>query len=196
MSRPSHTFTKTPRIVSGLLAFAALAGLGISTVNAADYGDRQRLGNRGAADVRVTPEPRRAETDDYSYEDYDETRRQDRHGRWNGQRDGQWNGETRRHDGHGPWRPGYRLQRVEAVSSYASDYLPHHVKRWRAERSAIEAWSMKVERLYGPEFAKWRSAEGQNVSCDGGAGSVYCTASARPVRGWSRWGSWRNRAAY
>jgi hypothetical protein len=100
------------------------------------------------------------------------------------------NNERRRHgDGWG----GYRhLRRVEARASYASDYLPYHVREWRAKRSAIEAWKFKVSNLYGERFARWRMATEKQVSCNAGAGSVHCTVSARPERGVSRWSWYRD----
>ena len=96
--------------------------------------------------------------------------------------------ERRRHRGDG-WGQHHQVRRVEARASYVSDYLPYHVREWRAKSSAIDAWKSKVTHLYGEQFARWRMANDKQVNCDAAAGSVYCTVSARPARGGSRW-SW------
>lgn len=111
--------------------------------------------------------------------------------------DGRWR--------HGAWRQSRggeenfgRCDRIEARASYASDYLPYYVKEWRAKESAIDIWREKVARLYGERFAHWRAAFDKRVSCDAGAGSVYCSVSARPMEGnpwWGRYGESR-RASY
>ncbi len=123
--------------------------------------------------------------DDYStvrhqdtrvYTDYDYEHRQ-----------GQWNQ-------HRPYR-GI----VAARASYAGDYLPYHMAEWRARRSAIEAWKMKVDGMYGPRFSRWREASDKSVDCERiGRNSVECTVSARPERdeGRNRWGSWNWRRTY
>jgi hypothetical protein len=91
---------------------------------------------------------------------------------------------------HGGWGGQHYIRRVEARASYASDYLPGSVKEWRARRSAIDAWKSKVANIYGESYAHWRMATEKQVDCDGAAGSVYCTVSARPARGWSGWGGY------
>ena len=88
----------------------------------------------------------------------------------------------------------HSIQRIEARASYASDYLPYYVKEMRARGSAIDAWKAKVASRYGEQYAHWRMAIGKQVSCDAGRGNVYCTVSATPVIGTSRWGwagNWR-----
>jgi hypothetical protein len=97
----------------------------------------------------------------------------------------------RRHRGDG-WGQHHQVRRVEARASYVSDYLPYHVREWRAKSSAIDAWKSKVTNLYGDRFARWRVATEKQVSCDAAAGSVYCTVSARPARGGSRWSWYRD----
>lgn len=89
---------------------------------------------------------------------------------------------------HGGWnRPVIRT--VTAQGSYASDYLPFHVKQWRARQTAIGAWKNKVANIYGVRFSNFRVAQNKRVNCDAGAGSVYCTVSARPARGFGYgWG--------
>lgn len=100
-------------------------------------------------------------------------------------------------DWHGP---GY-VGRVEARASYGGGgYLPHYVKEERARTAAIGNWKAKVANIYGERFAHWRTAEGKWVNCNGAAGTVSCTASAKPMRawsrwGWSHWGGWRASAA-
>lgn len=102
---------------------------------------------------------------------------------------------------HGDWRE-HRPYRgiVEARGSYAGDYLPYHVAEWHARRSAIEAWRMKVEHIFGPRFAHWREASGKTINCDRVGGSTAeCSVSARPERseGGGRWGSWNwRRSSY
>lgn len=95
---------------------------------------------------------------------------------------------------HGDWRE-HRPSRgiVEARGSYATDYLPYHVAEWRARRSAIEAWKLKVENIFGPRFAQWRESSAKRIDCErAGRGAVECSVSARPERseGGRRWGSW------
>lgn len=85
---------------------------------------------------------------------------------------------------------------VTARASYASDYLPYHVREGHARRSAIEAWKMKVETIYGPRFSHWRIAMDKNIDCESGPASVSCTANARPVPGHARWSWWRAGRAY
>lgn len=105
--------------------------------------------------------------------------------------DGDAGYERRRRHGDG-WGGHHDIRRVEARASYASDYLPYHVREWRAKSSAIDAWKSKVANMYGERFARWRMASDKQVNCDAGAGSVYCTVSARPVRGKSRWSWYRD----
>lgn len=108
--------------------------------------------------------------------DYDYERRQ---GNWNQQR---------------PYR-GI----VAARGSYAGEYLPYHMAEWRARRSAIEAWTMKVDGIYGPRFSKWRQASDKSIDCERvGRAAVECAVSARPERdeGRHRWGSWNWRRTY
>jgi hypothetical protein len=159
-------------LVITALAAAASIVAGITPSIAADFGDSRdyRNENRGYAAARPVPR---------DYDEDDDVRVSQRSHDWNGgQRD--WNGS-----GYGL----YRIQRVEARASYASDYLPFHVKQWRARESAIANWKAKVATRYGEHFAHWRPADEKSVICDAGAGSVYCTVSARPVRGW-RGGGW------
>jgi hypothetical protein len=88
---------------------------------------------------------------------------------------------------------------VAARGSYAGEYLPYHMTEWHARRSAIEAWRMKVDGMYGPRFAKWRDASNKSIDCERiGRSSVECTVSARPERGEgrNRWGSWNWRRTY
>jgi hypothetical protein len=98
---------------------------------------------------------------------------------------------------HDDWRAGY-MRTVEARASYGGGYVPYYVAEWRAKREAIELWKSKVSSLYGEQFAHWRAASNQQVNCDGGRGTVSCTVSATPARGWNRWGWYGNdrRAAY
>ncbi len=157
-------------IFSALVASTLiLTGAGSTSVSAADLSNSHRTYN-SSRDYNYSydkPAPRHAEPN------YDEDDN---------------NFERRRHRGDG-WGGHQNLRRVEARASYASDYLPFHVREWRAKSSAIEVWKSKVTRLYGERFARWRMATEKQVSCDAGAGSVYCTVGARPVRGGSRW-SW------
>ena len=95
------------------------------------------------------------------------------------------NGYAERRRGH--WG-GHHIHRIEARASYAGDYAPYYVKEWRAKRSAIEAWKTKVANRFGQQFSNWRAATDKQVNCDGGAGTIYCTVSARLAQGWSRWG--------
>lgn len=147
-------------LAAALAALALSGAAAVSTVNAADLDDR----------------------------DYDQVRYEaPRHA---GRSDEGRTYDQRRHRGDwdGPRRHGNHIRTIEARASYAGGYMPHHVKEWRARRSAIEAWNEKVANIYGPAFAHWRMAENKQVSCDAGAGTVYCAVSARPVRGYARWG--------
>ena len=162
-----------------MTATAALfaAGCGATAVSAADYDGVYRNSAYRSAyqsrDADVTPAARRHVPDDFDEDnDHSYSRHRDRKG---------W-GDTWQGYGH------HNVQRVEARASYASDYLPFYVKEWRAKRSAIEAWKAKVSNRYGEQFAHWRIANNTQVNCDAGAGSVYCTVSARPVAGGTRWG--------
>lgn len=156
--------------LSALTAAALIASAaGSVSVNAADLSLSHRTynANRDGTYNDDKPAPRQFDRD------YDED---------------DSNFERRRHRGDG-WGRHHDLRRVEARASYVSDYLPYYVREWRAKSSAIDAWKSKVSHLYGERFAHWRMATGQQVSCDAAAGSVYCTVSARPARGGSRW-SW------
>lgn len=160
-------------IFSALAAAALIStGAGITSVSAADLSNSHRTynSNRDYNYSYDKPAPRYAERDyDEEVTDY----------------------ERRRHRGDG-WGGRHNLRRVEARASYVSDYLPNHVREWRAKSSAIDAWKSKVTHLYGERFARWRMATEKQVSCDAGAGSVYCTVSARPARGGSRWSWYRD----
>lgn len=151
-----------------LAAFAAATSIvaDIAPSIAADFGDDSsyRSENRG---YTARPVAR-----DYDEDEDDDVRVSQRSHDWN-------------NSGYG----SYRIQRIEARASYASDYLPFHVKQWRARESAIANWKSKVAVRYGEQFAHWRPADEKSVTCEAGAGSVYCTVSARPVRGW-RGGGW------
>lgn len=123
--------------------------------------------------------------DDYSPERYQDTRVQ-RDYEFE-RRQGNWN-QHRPHRGI-----------VAARGSTAGDHLPYHMAEWRARRSAIEAWRMKVDGIYGPRFSKWRQASNKSIDCERiGRSSVECTVSARPERdeGRNRWGSWNWRRTY
>ena len=154
-------------------AFAAAASIVASMTPslAADFGDGRGYSNenRGYA-ARQVP---------HDYDEDDDVRVSQRSHDWS--------------SGHRDWNDGgygsYRIQRIEARASYASDYLPFHVKQWRTRESAIANWKAKVATRYGEQFAHWYPADEKSVTCDAGAGSVYCTVSARPVRGW-RGGGW------
>jgi len=87
--------------------------------------------------------------------------------------------------------PDWDLRRIEGRGSYGSDHVPYAVKEWRAKQQAIDAWRSKAASLYGERFSHWRAARDKRVTCDAGAGSVYCSASAFPAMGWKRW-SWRD----
>ena len=163
-----------------MTAFAAvtmITGGGAFSATAADFGGAESGYERGYSQDYRGRVP----------DNYDEDDRRDRRpGResYGGWHNGGWQGRP-----NGGWHaPGY-IQRVEARAGYSSDYLPYNVKQWRARQSAIDAWNAKVARLYGGQFANWRTAESKLVNCDAGAGSIYCTVSARPVRGWGR-GRW------
>lgn len=86
-----------------------------------------------------------------------------------------------------------QIERIEARASYAGDYMPYYIKEWRAKRSAIDVWKSKAAIRYGEDFAHWRSAEDKRIDCEAGGGSVYCSVSARPQRGWSHWSQNRDR---
>lgn len=123
--------------------------------------------------------------DDYSYVRHQDTRVQRDY-------------DFERRQGHWKEHRPYRGI-VAARGSYATDYLPYHMAEWRARRSAIEAWKMKVEGLYGPRFTKWREASDKTIDCERiSRGGVECTVSARPERdeGRHRWGSWNWRRTY
>jgi hypothetical protein len=158
-----------PQLFPAIAALALILSGTITSVGAADLSGSHRTynSNRDHNYSDDKPAPRHAERD------YDED---------------DTNFERRRHRGDG-WGGHHNLRRVEARASYASDYLPYHVREWRAKSSAIDAWKSKVTHLYGEHFARWRMATEKQVNCDAAAGSVYCTVSARPVRGGSRW-SW------
>lgn len=101
----------------------------------------------------------------------------------------------------GNWNP-HRPYRgiVAARGSHGGDYhLPYHMAEWRARRSAIEAWTMKVDNMYGPRFSHWRDASDKSIDCERlNRGVVECAVSARPERGEGRhrWGSWNWRRTY
>lgn len=106
-----------------------------------------------------------------------------------------------RHEWRGDWREGRPYRGiVEAQASYASNDVPYQVAEWRARRSAIDAWSIKVERMFGPRFAHWRAASDKSLSCDRvSRNAVACSVSARPERSWRprMWGAWNwRREAY
>lgn len=158
-------------VLSALAATGLLLGTGVLTVNAADYdgsyqgsySGHSRYSQDFADDPADTARPSR-------HHDYENDRPDVR---------------------PAPrWRHGGRFtERIEARSSYASDYGPRDAREARARRSAIEAWKNKVENIYGRRFANWRFATGKQVSCDTYRGNLSCIASARPVPGSSRW-SW------
>lgn len=151
-----------PRFLLALLAAAVLSATNAPSVLAADL-DSDYSGSRNQKQYRSN-----AGTDSYGDDDL---------GRYDARDD-------RRHGGRQFARP----HRVSASASYSNDYLPYFVKERRAGWAAISAWNRKVENRFGNRFANWRSAEGKRINCEGAAGSVYCTASAVPARGWSRWG--------
>lgn len=151
---------------------AALAALVVSGVAAVSTATAADLDDRDYGQVRYEAPRHAGRIDDGRT--YDRPRHR---GEWDGPR------------GH----RGY-IGTIEARASYSGDYMPYHVTQWRARRSAIEAWKVKVENIYGPAFAHWRNAENQQVDCRPAGHSVYCIASARPVRGYARWGWYgRNR---
>ncbi len=165
------------KLVSAFAAVALISTVaGIASVSAADIsGSHRNYNSKRDYDYSYDkpaprPAPRHVESDD----DADNTYSQ-----------------RRRHRGEG-WGGQHYLRRVEARASYVSDYLPYHVREWRAKSSAIDAWKSKVTNLYGEHFARWRMATDKQVNCDAAAGSVYCTVSARPVRGGSRWSWYRD----
>ncbi len=159
-------------IFSALAAVALMStGTNTTTVSAAELSDSHRAYNsrRNYDYSNDKPAPRHIERDF----DQDDT------------------GYSRRRHGDG-WGGHHDFRRVEARASYASDYMPYHIREWRAKSSAIDAWKSKVSNLYGERFARWRMATDKQVNCDAGAGSVYCTVSARPARGVSRWSWYRD----
>ncbi len=70
-----------------------------------------------------------------------------------------------RHHGHWNQHRPYRGI-VAARASYAGEYLPYHMAEWRARRSAIEAWKLKVDDMYGPRFSRWREASDKSIDCE------------------------------
>lgn len=163
-------------LTTALAALTVIGGAALTSATAADFdGDSRTYGGY----ERGYPQPanqdyRRRVPDNF---DEDDDGRGRRHGGWN--------------------RPGH-IHRVDARASYASDYLPYHVKEWRARHSAIDAWKWKVTNQFGEPFAHWRTAEDKRVDCDAGAGTITCTVSARPVRGGPGWGwsGWGRNASY
>jgi|CXWK01.1.fsa_nt_gi hypothetical protein len=165
-------------VLSAVAAMSVLAGTGALCANAADYGGAYQPNSRYTNDFADDPADDRYEARparQYQAEDTDDASTY-RPGR-------SWGA------GNGWGRPGRHIPRIEARSSYVSDYGPREEREFRARRSAIEAWKFKVSNIYGPRFAHWRNAIGKSVECDGYRGKLSCTASARPVPGWSRW-SW------
>lgn len=152
-------------------ALALIAGAGLAPAFAADYDDgHNRSGyERGYYGQDYSQDTRRRVPDNFD-EDRSGYHRQRPNGGWGG---GQHN-----------------IQRVEARGSSGGGYMPYHVKEWRARSEAIDAWKAKVTYRYGQQFARWRAAENKQVNCDGAAGTVYCTVSARPQRGWGGYGGW------
>ncbi len=169
-------------VLSAIAAMSVLAGTGALNANAADYSGPYQPNSRYTNEFADDPADQRYEARPARHDQIDdeEYRPQRRYGWGNGQGYGQ---------GYGWNRPGRGLNRIEARSSYASDYGPREEREFRARRSAIEAWKSKVSNMYGPRFAHWRNAIGKSVECDGYRGKISCTASARPVAGASRW-SW------
>jgi len=169
-------------VLSAVAAMSLLAGTGAISANAADYSGAYQPNSRYTNDFADDPpdtryDARPARQDQYRDQDDDSGYRADR-------------GPGRRYGwGNGWGRPGRGIARIEARSSYVSDYGPREEREFRARRSAIEAWKFKVSNIYGPRFAHWRNAIGKSVECDGYRGKLSCTASARPVPGASRW-SW------
>ncbi len=160
---------------TSLAAVVLLTGAGLTPATAADFGGN----DRGYSGYERSYSGRDYGRD--SGRDYSQDTRRRVPDNFDEDGDG-----YRPHNGSGHGQ--HNIQRIEARASYASDYLPFHVKEWRARRSAIETWKSKVANRYGEQFAHWRQAEGKQVNCDAAAGSVYCTVSARPKRGWSQWG--------
>jgi len=176
------------------LAAALLLAAAAAPAGAADFDDDHKFGHNYHPNRAATENDRTGST----YRDNNRDNRDNRndgrwqqgewrHGRWGVGRwdNGRW--------GDGRWGGGGGyggFGRVEARASYASDYLPYYVKEWRAKESAIDIWREKVARLYGERFAHWRAAYDKQVSCDAGAGSVYCSVSARPMQGNPWWGGW------
>ena len=176
------------RITFLFAAAVLVAGFGATAASAADLDDDYRASGYRDSGYRYNDNDhvvnaaatRRQVPDDYD-EDNDQTYKRRHNGNGWGHNGGQWGGQWGGYGHHG-------VQRIEARASYASDYLPFNVKEWRAKRSGIEAWKAKVSNRYGEQYAHWRVADNKQVNCDAGAGSVYCTVSARPVIGGSRWG--------
>jgi hypothetical protein len=80
------------------------------------------------------------------------------------------------------------LRRVHAVGhASGGPYVPYPAKYWRARRDAIENWTDKVARTYGPQVARWWSARDKQVNCDDRYDSVRCHVSAIPSRTYWGW---------
>lgn len=159
------------KLLSAIAASGILLSAGALSAQAADYDDSYPTQSRYSHDFADDP------TDDTVRpvrRDYDE----------DAPRDG-W----RRHWSADRYGHHQYTQRVEARSSYRSDYVPFDEREARARFSAIDAWKAKVSNIYGPRFAHWRNAVGKQVDCNSYRGAFTCTVSARPVPGWSRW-SW------
>lgn len=95
-------------------------------------------------------------------------------------------------DTGGPSRPsaadqgsprGYgETRRIKATASAPDRSVPYDLREQDARRAAIGAWRRKASERFGPEFSRWRMAQGRHVDCvRERSDDAVCTVSGVPV---------------
>lgn len=90
----------------------------------------------------------------------------------------------------GPAHAKYRKPARVAATGVARGgvFVPYILKKAKAQREAINNWSSKVRRMYGPQYASWNRANAKSTSCNRAGTAVTCRVSAVPDAPFRRYG--------
>ena len=89
----------------------------------------------------------------------------------------------------GPAYEHKKLSRVSATGVARGVLIPYVLKKAKAQREAINNWSAKVRRMYGPQYASWARADAKSTSCSRIGTAVTCRVSAIPDSPYRRYGA-------